>query len=529
MAAMVPDMDWLYTRLGVLLFVVLAGVLSHFSSKEPRSSEKRALVCVQAFPPLLKSAGGVSKRYLTLCRALINVGWKVTIMTPVDVTRSKEPEVDEWLRTGQLTHLPARGVRMTSTDGIAVFLDVFSFYNGMYLLRELIWRGGYDVLIADDIPWRFALVLICRAAGVPSVVTSHTDATQLKSFRENVALGIVWKFHMLSAHLADIHATVSRVFGDILRARERAPVQAVWPPILWSSAFQDAVSKYEEAAAELRGEWEAALKRRGVKKPRTLFLYAGRWSSEKRIRLLFPAVPADCALVVVGDGSSDYCEDLVRDKSVPANVLLRRKMLNAVELRTAYAAADVFVSASNFETLGNTVIEAWCSGTAPAIQNEQGHLEYCKDGQNGFLLSYDDADAARKRLQEISDGELWRPEALPGLKAQGAFFRDSNFPRMFLEAIVIPAEQATQRRRGTVLETVHRGSSLLVWLALWPLFRGMLRLSFLLMSLEGSVKCEVLGRLGSSVEVTESDSEYKQHFKSAQALGWRHGKLLPAL
>ena len=47
----------------------------------------QALVVVQAFPPLLKNAGGVAKRYITLCRALIDqLGWRVTLLTPVDVT-----------------------------------------------------------------------------------------------------------------------------------------------------------------------------------------------------------------------------------------------------------------------------------------------------------------------------------------------------------------------------------------------------------------------------------------------------------
>lgn len=33
---------------------------------------KRILLVVQAFPPLLKNAGGVAKRYLTLCRLSFN-------------------------------------------------------------------------------------------------------------------------------------------------------------------------------------------------------------------------------------------------------------------------------------------------------------------------------------------------------------------------------------------------------------------------------------------------------------------------
>lgn len=49
----------------------------------------RALVCAQAFPPLLKQAGGVAKDYLALCRALIDgLGWHVTLFSPVNIRDS---------------------------------------------------------------------------------------------------------------------------------------------------------------------------------------------------------------------------------------------------------------------------------------------------------------------------------------------------------------------------------------------------------------------------------------------------------
>ncbi|CAE7213836.1 Slc8a2 [Symbiodinium natans] len=114
----------------------------------------KALVVVQCFPPLLKNAGGVSKRYFTLCRALIDgLGWQVTLMTPVDCTRSSEKDIQRWLAEGKLVHLPARGVRVrSSTDGVAVFLDLFSYANAAALLRETMIRGGYDCLFLDDVP-----------------------------------------------------------------------------------------------------------------------------------------------------------------------------------------------------------------------------------------------------------------------------------------------------------------------------------------------------------------------------------------
>lgn len=116
--------------------------------------------------------------------------------------------------------------------------------------------------------------------------------------------------------------------------------------------------------------------------PTAILLFAGRWSDEKRIHLLLDVVPDGAALVIVGDGTSDYAREIA-EAGPPANrphVLPLRKMLNGGELRLAYAAADLFCSASNFETLGNTLIEAWCSGTPCAVQPEQGHKEFVRDG-----------------------------------------------------------------------------------------------------------------------------------------------------
>merc|ERR1719460_3244654 len=139
-----------------------------------------------------------------------------------------------------------------------------------------------------------------------------------------------------------------------MTAKYGVPLGGVWPPILWSKDFKDDPAEWTERASTQRALWLELLEQQDCK-PKWIFLYAGRWSAEKRIHLLYDVVPKDCALVIVGDGTSEYA-DQVESSGPPAgraNVLALRRMLNSADLRTAYAASDLFLSASNFETLGN--------------------------------------------------------------------------------------------------------------------------------------------------------------------------------
>jgi len=76
-------------------------------------------------------------------------------------------------------------------------------------------------------------------------------------------------------------------------------------------------------------------------------------------------------------------------------------MLGATELRLAYTAADLTVSASSFETLGNTIVESLCSGTPVAVEPAQGHLEFVKHGLNSWFVEYGAAPEAKARLSKI--------------------------------------------------------------------------------------------------------------------------------
>lgn len=475
----------------------------------------RVLLCVQAFPPLAKNAGGVAKRYLSLCRALIDgLGYEVLLLTPVAVEASGEPEVDSWLATGFLRHLKAGGVQVETVDGKAMFLDVFSLRNTRLLVRAA-WCSSCDIMIMDDVPFRMAALLLARSLGVPTVTTSHTDGTRLKSYR-GCSAKCVWRLHMASTHMATIHASVSRVFADIMRSKYWVPVQAIWPPILWSGVFRRPLEDFRERAAAQRAQWIGLL---GFE-PNAILLSVSRWSHEKRIHLLPDALPDGCALVIVGDSTSEYADTVEAIKS--PGVLPLRKMLNGEELRVAYAAADLLVSASDFETLGNVVIEAWCAGTPVAVQPAQGHLEFVEDGKNSYFVDFDNPSSAKRRLGNII-GAGANQTVQPALDQLGERLRNQDFPREVHEALIEPAlaAGASWQRccRRWLVEPIIRNLCFLAWIFIWLILAPVTRLLYLL---SREPRFRFLPRAGAAVEPGGKDlgSSGKMDGHSAPKQAW---------
>ncbi len=66
-----------------------------------------------------------------------------------------------------------------------------------------------------------------------------------------------------------------------------------------------------------------------------------------------------------------------------------------------YRAADVCLFPSRFEPLGNVVIQAWANGLPVVAANSQGPGALIRDGQDGFLVPVDDADALAERTRAL--------------------------------------------------------------------------------------------------------------------------------
>jgi glycosyltransferase involved in cell wall biosynthesis len=111
---------------------------------------------------------------------------------------------------------------------------------------------------------------------------------------------------------------------------------------------------------------------------RPVLLYCGRLLPEKRIPLLVAAKPEGVSLAIVGTGSEAEWLRSIHDPT-KGIVCLVDGMVSQESLRKYYRAADIHISASDFETLGNTVHEALLCGCPVVVQRAGGYMSQVAD------------------------------------------------------------------------------------------------------------------------------------------------------
>jgi glycosyltransferase involved in cell wall biosynthesis len=111
-----------------------------------------------------------------------------------------------------------------------------------------------------------------------------------------------------------------------------------------------------------------------------LLLYAGRWAPEKRIELLAANRPAGMILAIVNPTKDEAKDQIVRTLHDPANgIVCLPEHVSDDQMRVFFKAADVVVSASDFEQTGYTAHEALLCGTPVVLQRTPGFLSQVED------------------------------------------------------------------------------------------------------------------------------------------------------
>jgi glycosyltransferase involved in cell wall biosynthesis len=96
------------------------------------------------------------------------------------------------------------------------------------------------------------------------------------------------------------------------------------------------------------------------------------------------------------------------------------------------AAADMLVSSSRHEPLGNVVIEAWAAEVAVVATASEGPRALIRDGETGLLVPTNDADALAGALGKLAKApELRRALATRGHAAYTAEFGEARIVALY--------------------------------------------------------------------------------------------------
>jgi len=175
-----------------------------------------------------------------------------------------------------------------------------------------------------------------------------------------------------------------------------------------------------------------------------LCVYVGRISKEKRLDVMVDAVKSidNAYLAIIGDGPSAGTYAAMHG---PENrIYCRPRFLDHDELSQIYASSDVHVSASEFETLGNTVLESFACQVPVVVPRTQGFCDTVTHDMNGFLFEPGDRDSARGYLLKLKDDS--RLCAKMGAKGRSSV-ADKSVSRVIEDLIKWYGMGAARRKR----------------------------------------------------------------------------------
>jgi glycosyltransferase involved in cell wall biosynthesis len=224
---------------------------------------------------------------------------------------------------------------------------------------------------------------------VPTVFSFHTLYGEfVKQYRGLKPLStLLWWLTREYHNRADLNLTVSGAMQAELVRRGFRCVE-LWPPAVDSDLFHPTRAN-DAMRARLTSN------RRG----RPLLLTVSRLAPEKNVAFLadvIKRVPEAC-LAIVGDGP-DRANLEERFAGTDTHFL---GYLQGAELAAAYASADVFVYASEMETMGNVVLEAMACGLPVVAPNAGGIPNLLTHGSSGFLYQPGDLESAVQIVDEL--------------------------------------------------------------------------------------------------------------------------------
>ena len=336
----------------------------------------RLALVTETYPP---EVNGVSMTLGKLCAGLVDTGWEVQVVRPVQEAEEYEcvtsnGECEELIVPG--VPLPGyKGLRMGEPAALTLFASW--------------WKRRPDIVhIATEGPLGLAALAVARFLKLPLSSTFHTNFDQ---YTGHYRVGFIAK--LISAYLRAVHNACGCTLAPTRQMAEELASMGYRNMGVFSRGVDTKQFTPELRDEALRSEW-------GASEDSRVFLYVGRVAREKNIDLALASFatihelyPKD-KMVVVGDGP-----ELARLKREYPYVCYAG-MRKGEALARHYASGDIFLFPSVTETFGNVVTEAMASGLAVTTYDYAAGRQCIESGLNGCLASFgDEADFKRMAIQ----------------------------------------------------------------------------------------------------------------------------------
>lgn len=164
------------------------------------------------------------------------------------------------------------------------------------------------------------------------------------------------------------------------------------------------------------------LTRYKINKNKIILLSASRLDKEKRVDVLIEALSmikdsVDFQFIITSRGQDkEKLEKLVLDKNLSDKVIFTDFVSNS-DLKKLYIISNIFLTASEVELQGLSIMEAMASGLPVIAASSMAIPELVKDGINGYLFEPGNVvDASEKILQLAIDKELREKMSIKSLE-----------------------------------------------------------------------------------------------------------------
>ncbi len=346
----------------------------------------RITLVTETFPP---EVNGVAMTWGRLVAGLRETGAEVDVVRPRQVHEATDPVLPagEWVVPG----MPIPFYR-----SLRVGLPVVG------RLKQR-WRETRpDVVhVATEGPLGCAALWAARQLGIPVTSSFHTNFHQ---YGAHYGIGLLRSLGL--AWMRRFHNATRCTLVPTRQMQEELAAEGFERLGILSRGVDTALFGPSKRDQALRQSW-------GAGPDDLVAIYVGRMAAEKNIRLGVEAfealrrqVPA-ARFVLVGDGPERKPIQAAHPDYHYAG------MRRGEELAAHYASADLFLFPSVTETFGNVVTEAMASGLVVLGYDYAALREHGRDGENAYLVPFDDGAAFQARAAEIG---LQR-EAWPAMRA----------------------------------------------------------------------------------------------------------------